>query len=86
MTYINNKDPHFAILSLRAFLAWRQTHGLQVLGTVEGDSGGREYHVISRKKLGRCAGKKLASNHARYARFVQHVLGFDLEDYRVVKF
>jgi hypothetical protein len=74
--FIRASDPHYAILSLEAYLALRGPHDLDVLGQVALSlPGGRRYSVISREAadLAGCRGKKLASDHAGDPRFVERV-------------
>jgi hypothetical protein len=87
--YIRVQDPHYAILSLAAFLALRGPHGLDVLGQVALSlPGGRRYHLISRSAadLAGCKGKPLASDHASDPRFVERVIAggqFALADFQL---
>lgn len=90
-SWIRANDPHYGILSLGAFLGLRAKHKLEVIGKVEvAQSGGREYHVISKteKSLAGCKGKTLASNHAEDPRFVDKVISggaFSLSDFTLVQ-
>lgn len=87
--FIRTADPHYAILSLAAFLALRSPHRLDVLGQVALSlPGGRRYSVISREAadLAGCRGKKLASDHAGDPRFVDRVAAagqFALADFEL---
>lgn len=87
--FIRTARPHYAILSLPAFLALRETQGLEVIGRVELSlSGGRRYHLISRNAadLSGCRGQPLATNHADDPRFVERVIAdgqFVLSDFRL---
>jgi hypothetical protein len=75
--FIRNEHPHFAILSLPAFLALRAPQRLEVIGRVEVSlSGGRRYHLISRSAadLAGCKGKPLATDHADDPRFIERVV------------
>jgi hypothetical protein len=87
--YIRTQDPHYAILSLGAFLALREPHRLSVLGQVALSlPGGRSYHVISRDAadLAGCKGRALASDHADDPRFVERVIAggtFRLADFQL---
>lgn len=87
--YIRVQHPHYAILSLGAFLALRAPHRLDVLGQVALSlPGGRRYHVITRSEadLAGCRGKPLASDHAADPRFVERVIAageFTLSDFQL---
>lgn len=89
-TFIEDENPHYAILSLPAFLAMREPHHLEVIGKVEVSLvGGRRYHVISKsaKKLEGCKGKTLASDHADDPRFIDRVVAggdFTLADFHLL--
>lgn len=86
---IRRDDPHYAILSLPAFLALRTPHRFEVIGRVEVSlSGGRRYALISRSAadLTGCKGKSLATDHAADARFVERVVArgqFTLADFQL---
>jgi hypothetical protein len=87
--FIRTARPHYAILSLPAFLALREAQRLDVIGRVEVSlSGGRRYHVISRSAsdLAGCKGQTLATDHARDLRFVERVVAhgqFALSDFQL---
>jgi hypothetical protein len=87
--YIRTQNPHYAILSLAAFLALRVPHRLDVIGSVALSlPGGRRYYLISRDAadLAGCKGKPLASDHAADARFVEDVVAagqFRLADFEL---
>ena len=86
---IRRDHPHYAILSLPAFLALRTAHRFEVIGRVEVSlSGGRRYALISRSAgdLAGCKGKSLATDHAGDARFVERVVArgqFTLADFQL---
>jgi hypothetical protein len=86
---IQRDHPHYAILSLPAFLALRRTHSFEVIGRVETSlSGGRRYAIISRSAsdLGGCKGKVLATDHSGDTRFVDRVVArgqFTLADFQL---
>jgi hypothetical protein len=86
---ISRDHPHYAILSLPAFLALRKAHRFEVIGRVETSlSGGRRYAIISRSApdLAGCKGKVLATDHAADARFVERVVArgqFTLADFQL---
>ncbi len=88
--WIDAHRPAFGILSLGAFLGLRAKYGLTVLGTADvATAGGRQYFVVARegKDLSACKGKRLASNHADDARFVERVVAggaFKLSDFSLV--
>ncbi len=87
--FIRSDHPHYAILSLPAFLAMRGPERLEVIGRVEVSlSGGRRYHLISRSAadLQGCRGQTLATDHARDTRFLERVVAgrqFALGDFQV---
>lgn len=88
--YIKEQRPRYAILSLGAFLGLRGKHGLEALGQVSAArAGGQQYHLISKSAadLAGCKGKRLASDHADDARFVDGVVArgkFKLGDFTLV--
>jgi hypothetical protein len=88
--YIHTADPHFAFMSLGAFLGLRGKHKLDVIGKAEvSQAGGRQYHIVSKNAadLAGCKGKTLASNHTDDARFAEKVVAggaFLLADFTLV--
>lgn len=90
-TQIHSVDPHYAIMSLAAFLALGPKHKLDVIGQAEvAQAGGRQYHIISKNQgdLAGCKGKTLASDHADDPRFIDKVIGagkFALADFSLVE-
>jgi hypothetical protein len=86
---IRRDHPHYAILSLPAFLGLRTAHRFEVIGRVEVSlSGGRHYALISKTAtdLAGCKGKSLATDHAGDARFVERVVArgqFKLADFQL---
>jgi hypothetical protein len=75
--FIKAETPHFGILSLPAFLALRRAHQLDVIGKVEVSlAGGRRYYLISETAddLTGCKGRRLATDHADDARFIDTVV------------
>jgi hypothetical protein len=88
--FIKSAQPHYAILSLPAFLAMRKPYKLEAIGRVAVSlAGGRRYYVISNtaSKLNECKGKTLATDHGDDPRFLDRVV-FDgaakLDDFTVV--
>ncbi|MBI3784151.1 MAG: hypothetical protein HY270_12210 [Deltaproteobacteria bacterium] len=76
-SFIAAEKPHYAILSLPAFLALRGKYHLEVIGQVDSSLvGGREYHIISKTaaSLDDCKGKPLASDHFGDERFLERVV------------
>jgi hypothetical protein len=74
--YIAAQHPRYGILSLRAYLALRAKHGLEVLGQADVErAGGLKYSLISKTQSGLegCKGKRLASDHVADARFIDQV-------------
>jgi hypothetical protein len=90
-TQIHSVDPHYAIMSLAAFLALGPKHKLEVIGQAEvAQAGGRQYHIISKTQadLAGCKGKTLATDHADDPKFIDKVLGagkFALSDFTLVE-
>jgi hypothetical protein len=88
---INTEKPHYGILSLGAFLAWRKNYGLEPLGIVNAvRAGGRRYAIISKTAtdLAECKGKSLASDHIDDARFIEKVVSggdFKLGDFKTLQ-
>lgn len=82
--------PHYAILSLGAFLGLREKHRLGVIGHVEvWRGGGRQYFLVSKTAadLNACRGNRLSSDHADDPRFLERVVAngaFKLKDFTVV--
>jgi len=75
--FIQAANPHYGILSLPAFLAFRKKYNLEVIGQVSVSlAGGRQYSIISRtaSDLAGCKGKTLATDHADDARFIDRVV------------
>ncbi len=87
--FIQAAKPHYGILSLSAFLAFRNEYHLEVIGQVSVSlAGGRQYSVISRTApdLASCKGKVLATDHGDDARFIDRVVSggkFRLSDFTV---
>ena len=87
--FIRTAHPHYAILSLAAFLALRGPHRLDILGhVVLSLPGGRRYAIVSRDAtdLAGCRGRPLASEHAADPRFVDRVIAdgaFKLADFQL---
>lgn len=90
-TQIHTVDPHYAIMSLAAFLALGPKHQLDVIGQAEvTQSGGRQYSIVSKNQgdLAGCKGKSLASDHADDPRFIDRVVGagnFTLSEFTIVE-
>jgi hypothetical protein len=88
--YLDEQKPHYAILSVGAFLAWEKSRSLTVIGQVEvTKAGGREYHVVTKTAgdLGACKGKALATNHGGDPKFIDKVVAggaFSLGDFQLV--
>lgn len=89
--YIKEHEPDFGILSLGAFLALNEEHGLRVIGEVDSTSGGgRRYFLVSKKKksLAQCEGSRLASDHLGDRKFIDGVVSggdFKLSDFKLVE-
>lgn len=76
--YIKSDGPHFGILSLAPFLAFRTQHNLTVIGQahVKGGGGGGQYFIVSKTAgdLAGCKGKKLATDWADDPKFIENVV------------
>lgn len=89
--FIATQKPHYAILSLAAFLDFRLRYGLEVIGRVAVSLvGGEQYFLISKSAtdLAGCKGKKVASDHTTDARFIEKVVArgaFQLKDFQIVQ-
>jgi hypothetical protein len=87
---ISALKPHYAILSLGAFLGLREKYRLNVIGHVAvWRGGGNRYFLVSRAAtdLESCKGRRLASNHTDDPRFLERVVAngaFELEDFTPV--
>jgi len=87
--FIQAAKPHYGILSLPAFLAFRKKYNLDVIGQVTVSlAGGRQYSIISRSAsdLAGCKGKVLATDHGDDPRFIDRVVfagKFRLGDFSV---
>lgn len=77
--FIKDARPRYAFLSLSAFLALRQEHRLEVLGTLEFMGSGQRFHVVSRnaRTLDACKGKVLTSQYTDDVRFLDAVVFAD---------
>jgi hypothetical protein len=88
--YIRDEKPRFGILSLAAFLAFRQKYQLEVVGTaVVSRAGGQQYFLISKDAADAkgCFGKTMATDHADDPRFIERVVSgraFVLGDFQLV--
>lgn len=89
LEFVRTEKPHYAILSLGAFLALKDEHDLDVVGDVSVELvGGSQYFIVSKtaKSLAECRGKPLASDHIDDPRFIEGVVGkgaFRLADFTV---
>jgi hypothetical protein len=87
--FIQAAKPHYGILSLPAFLAFREKYDLELIGQVSVSlAGGRQYSIISRTApdLASCKRKALATDHGDDARFIDRVVSggkFRLSDFTV---
>ncbi len=90
-SYIRDEKPRFGILSLAAFLAFRQKYQLEVVGTaVVSRAGGQQYFLISKSAadLKGCFGQTMATDHADDPRFIERVVSgrqFVLGDFKLVE-
>jgi hypothetical protein len=88
--WIQAQKPHFGILSLGAFLGFKDKFSLEVIGQVSvARAGGQQYHVISKSAgdLAGCKGKRLASDHADDPKFIDNVVSggkFKLGEFTLV--
>jgi hypothetical protein len=89
--YIRDEKPRFGILSLAAFLAFRQKYQLEVVGTaIVSRAGGQQYFLISKEATDAkgCFGKPMATDHADDPRFIERVVSgraFVLGDFELVE-
>jgi len=89
--FIKEHSPHYAILSLGAFLALREPYRLEVVGRVASTLvGGEQYFVVSKsaRDVSACKGRALATNHGDDARFIERVVArgaFKLSDFQVIE-
>jgi ABC-type phosphate/phosphonate transport system substrate-binding protein len=89
-TFVQAEKPHYGILSLAAFLGLKEKYKLDVIGQVAvARAGGQQYFLISKtaSDLAGCKGKRLASDHADDAKFVDQVVAagkFKLADFTLV--
>ena len=87
--FIRQKAPHYAILSLPAFLDFRTRYRVEVVGQVDVDrAGGRRYHLVSKSAsdLAGCKGKRLATDHGD-PKFIDRVASggqFKLSDFQLI--
>ncbi len=90
-SYIRDEKPRFGILSLAAFLAFREKYKLEVVGTaVVSRAGGQQYFLISKSAADAkgCFGKTMATDHADDPRFIERVVSgrtFVLGDFQLVE-
>jgi hypothetical protein len=86
-TWIQAEKPHYGIISLGAFLAWKGKLNVDSVGqAMVSGGGGQQYFLISKtaSDLAGCKGKKLASDHADDPRFIDKVVSggqFKLSDF-----
>jgi hypothetical protein len=89
--YIRDEKPRYGILSLPAFLAFRQKYDLEVLGNVVvSRAGGQQYFLISKSAadFAGCRGKTMATDHADDPKFIERVVSgkqFVLGDFKLVE-
>ena len=77
-TFVQAEKPHYGILSLAAFLGLKDKHKLDIIGQVAvARAGGQQYFLVSKTAgdLAGCKGKRLATDHADDAKFVEQVVG-----------
>ncbi len=89
--YIEETKPSFGMLSFGAYLGLRKAHDLKPLGTSSlNATGSSQYFLVSKghtNTIDACKGKKVASNHAGDAKFIDAVVSgedFDLADFELV--
>lgn len=89
--YIRDAKPRFGILSLGAFLAFKQKYQLEVVGTaVVSRAGGQQYFLISKKATDAkgCFGQTMATDHADDPKFIERVISgkqFVLGDFKLIE-
>jgi hypothetical protein len=88
--WIGSEKPHYGILSLAAYLAFKGKYNLEVVGqAVVAGGGGQQYFIVSKNQgdLAGCKGKSLATDHADDTRFIEKVVAggsFKLGDFTLV--
>lgn len=89
--WVQAEKPHFGILSLAAFLAFKQKLGVEPIGqAVVSGGGGQQYFIVSSTAadLAGCKGKRLATDHADDPRFIEKVVAagaFKLADFTLIQ-
>jgi hypothetical protein len=89
-TWIQSDKPHYGILSLAPYLAFKAKYNLEVVGqAVVSGGGGQQYFIVSKSAgdLAGCKGKTLATDHADDTRFIEKVVAagaFKLGDFTLV--
>lgn len=90
-TFIDSQKPHYAILSLGAFLGFQDKYHYDVVGQVAVKlAGGRRYYLVSKSAvdLDGCRGKTLSSDHTDDVRFIEKVVfggAFKLGDFQLIQ-
>jgi hypothetical protein len=90
-SWIQSSKPQYGILSLAAFLAFKSKYNLDPIGqALVSGGGGQQYFVVSQsaRDLAGCKGKRLATDHADDARFLEKVVAagaWTLGDFSLLK-
>ncbi|MFT3765995.1 MAG: hypothetical protein QM820_10825 [Minicystis sp.] len=85
--WVQAEKPRYGILSLAAFLAWKGKFNVEPIGqAIVARGGGQQYFLISKTATNAagCKGKKVASDHADDARYIDKVVSdgsFKLGDF-----
>jgi hypothetical protein len=89
--WIASDKPSYGIVSLGAFLEYKNKHKVEAIGeAIVAQGGGQQYFLISKSAADAngCKGKKLASDHADDPTFIDKVVSggaFKLGDFTVEK-
>src|SRR4051794_40412753 len=90
LAFVREQKPDFGILSLPAYLALKDTLSPSVIGEVTAaQAGGKQYFLVSKQAqaVSGCVGKRLATNFASDAKFVDRVVAdgaFRLVDFKLI--
>jgi hypothetical protein len=89
--WIKAEGPHYGILSLAPFLAFKDAYKLEAIGqAIVAGGGGQRYFMVSSTAAdpAGCKGKKLATDHADDVKFIEKVVAggaFKLADFTLDK-
>lgn len=89
-TWIGSEKPHYGILSLAPFLAFKDKYNVEPIGqALVSGGGGQQYFIVSSSAAdgAACKGKRLATDHADDPKFIEKVVfagAFKLADFNLV--